>query len=501
MTRLIASLIVSALSLAPSAAAQAPGRRPNVLFIAVDDLRPALGCYGDGAAISPNIDALAVRGTLFRRAYCQQAVCSPSRNTVLTGRRPDTARIYDLPTNFRTTLPNVVTLPQHFKQHGYHAESMGKVYHVTNGNRDDPASWNVAPWNPPRIGGDPPPVVPAPKSGPEAEPKPAAGKSPPDRAAQKRARGRPYGARDVPDNELPDGKIADHAIERLGALKSAKKPFFLAVGFHKPHLPFIAPKKYWDLQDVAKLPPGQPPALPDGAPRYTGNGSGELRQYFTVPDRGPIPPDLTAKLIHGYYACVSYTDAQVGRVLAALDGHGLRDDTIVVLWGDHGFQLNDHGLFCKHTNFEQALRVPLVISAPGRGANGQQTDALVELVDLYPTLAELAGLPAPAGVEGTSLVPLLRDPKTPWKSAAFSQWPKAIPGVGGDGMGYSVRTGRYRLTEWTVPDTDYRALELYDYESDPHETRNLAKDKDYAKVVEEMRTVLRKGWKGAVPAR
>ena len=479
-----------------------PAGAPNVLFIAVDDLRPALGCYGDAAALSPRIDALASRGTVFNKAYCQQAVCAPSRNTVLTGRRPDTARIYDLPTNFRTTLPNVVTLPQHFKRNGYHAESMGKIYHVTNGNHDDRPSWSVPSWNPGRAEGDPPPPKPQPATRPASRPSPeSAAQAQAARAASKQARGSPYGIRDVADADLPDGQIADRAIERLGALKAGGQPFFLAVGFHKPHLPFIAPRKYWDLHDPSKLPPGAPPKLPAGAPAYAGNNSGELRQYAGVPDRGPMPADLARDLVHGYYACVSYMDAQVGRVLDELDRLGLRDNTVVVLWGDHGFQLNDHGLFCKHTNYEQAVRSPLIVSAPGDVARGARSDALVELVDLYPTLAELAGLPAPAGVEGTSLVPLLRDANTPWKSAAFSQWPKAIPGVGSDGMGYSVRTARYRLTEWTVPDTTYRALELYDYETDPHETRNLAKDADQAKVVEEMVLLLRKGWRGAVPAR
>ena len=487
----LAVVLPTAASAAPPGVTSRPP--PNVLFIAVDDLRPALGCYGDAAAISPRIDSLAARGTLFARAYCQQAVCSPSRNTVLTGRRPDTARIYDLPTNFRTTLPHVVTLPQHFRQAGYHAEAMGKIYHVGHGNHDDPASWSVPSWNPRgRADGDPPPA--RPKAG-------AAAKKPADRAAAKKARGRPFAARDVADGDLPDGKIAGHAVERLGALKAAGKPFFLAVGFHKPHLPFVAPKKYWDLHDPAKLPAGAPAGLPDGAPAYVGNGSGELRRYAGVPDKGPVPADLARTLVQGYYACVSYTDAQVGRVLDALDPLGLRDNTIVVLWGDHGFQLNDHGLFAKHTNFEQAVRVPLIVAAPGRGAGGARSDALVELADLYPTLAELAGLKAPAGVEGTSFVPLLDDPRRPWKTAAFSQWPKAIPGVGGDGMGYSVRTARYRLTEWTVPDTTYRALELYDYETDPHESRNVAKDPGYAKVAGEMSAVLKKGWRGALPVK
>ena len=472
-------LLLLAATVAPRArAADSAPRRPNVLFIAVDDLRPALGCYGDAVAVSPNVDNLAARGTVFRRAYCQQAVCAPSRNGVMTGRRPDTIGVYDLETHFRNALPDVVTLPQHFIASGYHAEAMGKIYHLTQNNHDDAASWSVPSWSP---DGKPVPTKPALRL--PAPPQP--------RAASKRARGRPYGARDVADNELPDGKIADHAIERLGALKDRGKPFFLAVGFHKPHLPFVAPKKYWDLYDPSKLPAGQPAGLPDGAPLFVGNNSGELRQYAGVPDKGPIPEDLSRQLVHGYYACVSYTDAQIGRVLDELDRLNLRDDTIVILWGDHGFQLGDHGLFCKHTNFELAVRSTLILAAPGRGKAGTSTDALVEFVDIYPTLCELAGLPPSDGLEGRSFVPLLTDPKLPWKDAAFSQWPKKIPGVG-DGMGYSVRTDRYRLTEWTVPGTEFSEVELYDYEADPHETRNLAKDPERAAVVAELLELLRR---------
>jgi iduronate 2-sulfatase len=476
-------------SVTEPAARSAPRGAPNVLFIAVDDLRPALGCYGDRFAISPHIDSLASRGTVFTHAYCQQAVCSPSRNGVLTGRRPDTIGIYDLSTNFRTTLPDVVTLPQHFKQNGYHAEGMGKIFHVGHGNRDDPASWSVPSWNP------------APGGRPRRQPadNPKWGTGPRDeRAAAKRRKGRPYGSRDVADHALPDGKIADHAIERLQLLKTEGKPFFLAVGFHKPHLPFVAPKKYWDLYDPATLPVGAPADLPEGAPRYAGSNSGELRQYLGVPDKGPIPPDLARSLVHGYYACVSYTDAQVGRVLDELDRLDLRDDTIVVLWGDHGYQLGDHGLFCKHANFEKAVRSTLIVSAPAQSNPASHCDGLVEFVDIYPTLCDLAGLTIPAGLEGTSFTPLLRDPATPWKSAAFSQWPKAIPGVG-EGMGYSLRTARYRLTEWTVPDTQYSALELYDYETDPEEMVNLADDPAHRQVVRDLLRLRRNGWHAALP--
>ena len=580
---LVALLVVCVAGCAPSRGVApesppkpAPRGAPNVLFIAVDDLRPALGCYGDPHAISPHIDSLAARGVVFTRAYCQQAVCSPSRNGVLTGRRPDTIRIYDLETNFRTTLPDVITLPQHFKRNGYHAEAMGKIFHTGHGNYDDRASWSVASWNP--GGGDavrgerpaspsargeglaPSPLagegwgeggrgsrtaqlrnstltftphpnpLPQGERGPEEDPHPnplpeyrergsdgerlagatirqlptsrpttrPAQRTPAERLAAKRRKGRAFAVRDVADDALPDGKIASHAIERMGALKEEGKPFFLAVGFHKPHLPFVAPRKYWELYDRAKLPKGEPASLPKGAPRYVGSNSGELRQYLGVPDTGPIPADLAATLVHGYYACVSYTDAQIGRVLAALDELGLRDDTIVVLWGDHGFQLGEHGLFCKHANFEAAVRSTLIVAAPGKQRAGARAEGLVEFVDIYPTLCELAGLGAPEGLEGTSFAPLLREPDRPWKSAAFSQWPKNIPGVG-EGMGHSVRTDRYRLTEWTVPGKEYRAVELYDYETDPGETVNVANDPAHAEAVRKTLSILRNELRKAVP--
>ncbi len=483
------SLGVGATTSAHRVEAQAP-KRLNVLMIAVDDLKPTLGCYDNSLAITPSIDRLAARGMVFNRAYCQQAVCSPSRNSLLTGRRPDTIKIYDLATHFRTTLPDVVTLPQHFKQQGYHSEGMGKIYHVGHGNYDDVHSWSIPSWPPNRRG--PLPKKPAVSECQARQPKPQ------PRRPTREERGPAYAAPDVPDNGLFDGKLADHAVERLRMLKGQEKPFFMAVGFQKPHLPFIAPKRYWDLYDPAKIRLSSTREIPAEAPGFAGNGSGELRTYDGTPLKGPVPDEMARTLIHGYYACVSYMDAQVGRILEELDRLGLRETTVVALWGDHGWHLGDHGLWAKHTNFEQATRAPLIVSAPGMRAAGKKTDALVEFVDLYPSLCELAGVPASDGLEGTSFKPLLDRPQQRWKTAAFSQYPRGIP-MQGSGMGHSIRTDRYRLTEWTVPGKGFSAVELYDYQADPEETANLAGRAEHAALVAELKRKLRQPWQTFLP--
>lgn len=476
-----------------SAPVRAQQQRLNVLMIAVDDLKPALGCYGDRAAVTPNIDRLARRGLVFDRAYCMQAVCSPSRNALLTGRRPDTIGIYDLSTHFRKTLGDVVTLPQQFRLNGYHTEGMGKIYHTGHGNYDDVRSWSIPSWPPSMRGPVPGEKPAAPDDGPRT-------RDPAQPQGSRQQRGPSYAIRDVPDNALFDGRLADHAVERLRVLKRNDRPFFMAVGFIKPHLPFVAPRKYWDLHDPEKLPRAAVTALPEGAPRFTGSGSGELRQYDGTPTRGPIPDDLAQNLVHGYYACVSYMDAQVGRILDELDRQGLRENTIVALWGDHGWHLGDHGLWCKHTNFEEAAHSPLIVSAPGMAAAGRHTKALTEFVDIYPTLCELAGVPLSQGLEGISAAPLLKDPDRPWKKAAFHQYPRNIPRQG-PGMGHSIRTDRYRLTEWTVSGKDFSAVELYDYQSDPEERTNLAARPEHAELVRELKARLRAGWKEALPQR
>ena len=470
-----------------STAHGADPKRMNVLFIAVDDLRPQLGCYGDPIAKTPNLDKLAASGLLFNRAYCQQAVCSPSRSSLLTGRRPDTTKIYNLEDHFRDTIADVVTLPQHFKANGYHAQSFGKIYH---GALDDPASWSV-PHTPVQGAAYGPKVMAEVQKRREALKE--QGVTGP--ALQQRSKGPAWQTAGVEDNQLNDGVTADGAIKALNEIQA--KPFFLAVGFIKPHLPFVAPKKYFDLlppADQIKLPENR--TRPTDAPDLAFTDFRELRTYEGMPKKdAPVTDQQARELIRAYYAATSYMDAQVGRVLAELDRLGLRDNTIVILWGDHGWHLGEQGMWCKHTNFENATRAALMISVPGQEKRGTKTDALVEFVDIYPSLCELAGLELPQGLEGTSFVPLVKDPTRKWKAAAFSQYPRK----GGEVMGYTMRTDRYRYTEWQSKTGERLAAELYDHEKDPAETRNVADATDQASTVAELSAALKAGWRAAGP--
>jgi len=459
----------------------AAAERPNVLLICVDDLKPVLGCYGDPLAKSPNIDRLAARGMRFDAAYCNQAVCAPSRNALLTGLRPQTIGVYDLGTNFRRAAPDAVTLPQHFKNNGYRTEGLGKIFHVGHGNREDAASWSVPHWKAEVVKYFLPESKPP--SGLTREE--ALFSNVPGEKAKKLPRGAAYEAADVPDNAYPDGELADEAVKRIEqAAKAPEQPFFIAVGFVKPHLPFCAPKKYWDQHDPAAFKLAEVRQPPAGAPDFAPTSWGELRNYANIPDSGELSEELQRTLIHGYYAATSYTDAQVGRVLDALEQqNGLADNTIVVLWGDHGWHLGDHGMWAKHTNYEQAARIPLVIAAPGL-AEGDATEALVESVDLYPTLCELAGIETPQNLDGASLAPVLRDPTASVRQAATHVYPR------GERIGRAVRTSRYRLVEWKPAgaEDDSAVLELYDYQDDPQETRNLAGERP--EVVAELRAIL-----------
>lgn len=452
--------------------------KPNVLLICVDDLKPVLGCYGDKIVKSPNIDRLAQRGVLFEKAFCNQAVCSPSRNALLTGLRSQTLGIYDLATNFRKSAPDAVTLPQHFKMNGYRVEGLGKIFHVGHGNVNDEASWSVPHYSPKTIS-----YVLKENNPPESTREQALFEN--KKEAWTLPRGAPTEAADVPDNKYGDGMIADEAIKRLEAAKAKPdEPFFLAVGFLKPHLPFVAPKKYWDLYDpsVFKLPELQSP--PEGAPEFAPTTWGELRQYKDMPEKGPVTKEQAIHLIHGYHAATSYMDAQLGRVIDALDANGFAENTIIVLWGDHGWHLGDHGMWCKHTNYEQAARIPVIVAAPGI-AGGQRTKALIESCDIYPTLAELTGLPTPKQGDGRSFASVLKDPSSSVRDHAIHVYPR------GQGLiGRAIRTQRHRLVEWKKPDepADSAILELYDYEADPEETKNLASSQP--EVVAELRKLL-----------
>jgi arylsulfatase A-like enzyme len=474
--------------------ASAREQRFNVLFVIADDLRTELGCYGRPWVKTPNIDRLAGEGATFTRHYCQMSLCSPSRTSVLTGLRPNSTGIFDLRTHFRKNLPDVVTLPEQFARHGYATTGFSKIYHLGNhtpGGLDDTRSWTEPSWHP---GG--------PKWGTrdcrlQAEAHQVelvrngwtcdinmAGVSP-EKPGGRTWEVPSWEALDVADNELTDGQTTDAAIEGLEALRD--RPFFLAAGFLNPHLPFVAPKRYFDMYPLSQIELPRLRRPPEGAPSLATHTFGELRQYNDIPFRGALDDRKTRELIRGYYAATTFMDAQVGRLTAALRRLGLWDNTIVVLWGDNGFHLGEHGMWSKHTNFEETTRVPLIVRVPGH--KGARIAAVTESLDIYPSLCDLCGVSKPEGLEGRSLAPLMRDPSIPWKQAAFSQFPRRVPDVG-EAMGYSVRTERYRLTEWTVRGKDYLQREFYDYSASGIEEVNVASRPENAAVVRQLSGML-----------
>ena len=459
--------------------------RPNVLFIAVDDLRPVLGCYGDDIAVTPNMDKLAREGILFERAYCQLAVCSPSRLSLMTGRRPDSIRVWDLGTHFRKAVPNAVTLPQLFKQNGYHTRSIGKILHGSGSPSKDPVSWSVDPVY--DVNRDP--------KFRYATKQNLKGKGL-KRSASERA--------EVDDETYLDGLICKKALQALQSHDERSPPFFLAVGFKKPHLPFCAPKKYWDLYDRKKIPLPPNPGHPEGAPELATRSWRELEGYVDIPGDGKLSEEKVRELRHGYYACVSYVDSLIGRLLKQLEASGLAENTVVCLWGDHGFHLGEQGLWTKANNYELSARVPLLFRYPEKIKAGKRSGALVELVDVYPTLARFCGLKAPPGLEGISLTPLMQKPGLTWKSAAFTQYPRSWKSHRhrgpGDVMGYAVRTDTHRYVEWREG-MEGKVLhrELYDHRNDPQEMKNVAALKKNAEIVSGLSEVLANGWRGALP--
>ncbi len=484
--------------------------RPNVLFIAVDDLRPELGCYGVDSVKSPNIDALAAGGTVFHRAYCQQAVCNPSRASIMTGLRPDTLKVWDLRTDFRQTTPHAVTVPQYFGRQGYRTVCIGKIFHNTI---PDDASWTDRklyvdgfPFDPDAV------YVGDEQLGWLANRKRelismGKGKQRIDRFGMWYLKASATEAPDCPDNAYYDGAQTDLAIQSLSQLSAGEPPFFFAIGYYRPHLPFNAPKKYWDLYDRDALPLAGHGELTANAPLMSINTMRKLRGYYDFadvprPDEGTLTERQQRLLKHGYYASVSYVDAQVGRLIHHLETLGVADKTIVVLWGDHGWKLGEHNSWCKMTNYEVDTRVPLIVKVPG-GTAVRDCDQLVEFVDVYPTLCELAGLPIPESLEGTSFVPLLKEARSNWKLAAFSQFLREGIWTAPDGveyMGYTVRTKSNRYVRWlTWPDKQFAAEELYDHRRDPQETVNVAADPAYRKTLAALRQQLADGWKKARP--
>lgn len=454
--------------------------RYNVLFIAADGLNPqVLSCYGNKFSKTPNFQRLADRGVVFQNAYCVQSSCAPSRASLMTGLRPDTLPINSGNTHFRSIVPDIVTLPQLFKQNGYYTRAIGLVSHAHPAQPDNP-SWTV-----------PETLLDIVKRDEYLLPK--------NRVRgfiNPMQKGEATEGADAPDNAYQDGQVTQLAIETLDSIKS--KPFFLAVGFKRPHLPYTSPKKYWDLYDHNAIPMPRDKTFPNCTPaqaalRYTWtDDDGEMRPYTDIPDNGPLSEAQARQVLHGYYAAVSYVDAQIGRLLDALDSFGLAKNTIIVLWADHGIHLGERGLWGKNDLTEDANRIPMIIATPGLKSAGTKTSALVELLDLYPTLTELCSLRPPSWLQGTSMAPVLNDPNRKWKEAVFSRYPRNRNKV----MSYSVRTDKYRYNEYRELATGkILDRELYDMNSDIQGYNNLVDKKEFEKTVIELKNILDKGWK------
>ena len=457
---------------------QAGREKPNVLFIIVDDLKPNLGCFGDNLAVSPNIDRLAERGVIFENAHCAQAICGPSRASLLTGLRPDNNRTWFMDQNsdykyFRMLNPGIITLPQLFKENGYTCVGVGKVFDVRNLTpEEDSISWSRKPAYFDAEG-----VAYALRTH-----LPDSGRFNP---AYNRIRPATECA-DVEDEVYFDGMICKRAVEFLEEFSGTGESFFLAVGFRRPHLPFTAPEKYWNLYQRKNFSPASFQEHAANSPGFAYHNFVELRSYQDIPDSGDLDASKQLELIHAYYACMSFIDDKVGRLLDELDRTGLAKNTIVLLVGDHGWHLGDHGLWCKLTNYEQSTRTPLIISVPGMEKQGESTGSPVDLVAIYKTLSDLSGINIPQKKDGKSLVPILMNPETLVKSVAISQFPR------GNVMGYAYRSQRYRYVVWVEKDTRKGgpngrivAQELYDYQFDPLEKTNLIDLPAYAEVARE----------------
>lgn len=476
----------------------------NILFIAVDDLKPDLSCYGNTVTKTPSFEMLSKTATTFTSAYCQQAVCGPTRASLLTGLRPDKTQVWDLQTLIRSKNPDIVTLPQYFRANGYLTIGMGKVFDPRSVDKQsDELSWSVPYKKKFELAAGYEDLAFETYQSADIKAKSKAGAKMSGGDDSKSEVKVSTECLEVPDDAYMDGAMANYAVNELRALKSSSQPFFMAVGFKKPHLPFVAPKRYWDLYDREKLSLASWQQKSIDGPDIAYHNSGELASFNDI-----LPEDEAGKkggllklpevkqreLIHGYYACISYIDAQLGKLLAALKENGLDNNTIVIIWGDHGWHLGDHSLWCKHSNFEQATRVPLMISVPGM-TSGEKYGHLTEFVDIYPTLCELAGISTPSYLDGQSLVPALQDNRVKLKDFAISQYPRGAGKGLRETMGYTLRSEQYRYTEWVgnyfntakvFNEQDIKAKELYDLKNDPNETRNIVSDPKMKKVIEEL---------------
>jgi iduronate 2-sulfatase len=484
--------------------ASTTGKKYNILFIAVDDLRPDMNSFGNKNVVSPNIDKLAKTGTIFNGNYCQQAVCGPTRASLLTGLRPDKTQVWDLQTMIRDKNPDIVTLPQYFRENGYTTVGMGKIFDPRSVDKSlDEKSWTEVFKKKFALASGYEDLAFETYQSPDIKAKEKAGAKMSGGDDAKSEVKISTESLDVPDDAYMDGAMANYAVKQLKQMKGGNKPFFMAVGFKKPHLPFVAPKKYWDMYDRSKLPLAVWQKKSIDGPEIAYHNAGELRSFNDITplnDNGKknsplvIAEDKQRELIHGYYACISYIDAQVGKIMDALKAEGLDKNTIVVLWGDHGWHFGDHSLWAKHSNFEQATKAPLLFSVPEL-TNGKTYTQPTEFVDIFPTLCELNGLPIPAYLDGKSLVPAMKNNNSAIKNFSISQYPRGAGKGAREFMGYSLRNKQYRFTEWMgnhfttakpLSATDIVAVELYDLINDPNETKNIAKDVKMKKVVEEL---------------
>lgn len=491
--------------------------RPNILFISIDDLRPTLGAYDDTVAITPNLDRLSEEGMTFRQTFCQSAVCAPSRASLMTGLRPDSTRVWHLGDKFREINPETVTMPQYFSRYGYYTVNIGKIFH---NYMPDSISWDEPDLRPSRyvrsewLGRDGETFYISEEVNRSQEIKrDSLLKLKPIRYADGWNTGPAWEDADVHDTLYYDGAQTELAKQTLTRLAEMDKPFYFGLGYFRPHLPFAVPKKYWDMYDPDAIPLAPNPDIPKGAPLWTMNSMYELRHYDGFEHIGHptssyrMSEDTARILKHGYYASVSYIDALVGDLVNHLKELGIYENTIIIIWGDHGWKLGDHNSWGKMTNYNIDLQVPMIIRYPGQKLRGSETYAITELVDMFPSLCELAGIEVPDYVQGTSFVPLLSDPELSWKKAAFSQFHRR-PKVAADGgryMGYSINTKEHHYIEWYTWDHttgkrgEYVRAELYDRLNDPHEKMNVAEMEEYGALVRKLSAQLADGWRKAVP--